>query len=526
MIFFAVVLLFLNQTVFAAVPGCLESGHKYGLGRPGAAQQEVPEGLEEFYSQKVSWYPCETEGGMSAASTVTGYECAKIMVPLDYTDPEGVTIQVAMKKYLATGSQFQGSLFLNPGGPGESGVLAVEEVGAVSAFAELGGAYDVVGFDPRGVGSSTPVLCGDQKQQDSPGPDSTDVSPPPRDEGAQEERDEAERQIVASMGAITAARERCETSTQPVELLDHVDTQSAARDMDIMRALVGADELNYIGLSYGTYLGTLYADLFPEKVGRFVLDGAIDPSLSLAERDRQQDAGFERALRPLVEQCLATSGCPLSGDTDTAVQQMRDFAASLDADPLPTGDPDAPMTETSFWVATEVALYSQLVWSEYYTALARAMTQRDGQALAHAIDGTVLDVSRLAVTCMDYPLQGDMEDWIRESITTRQESPIFGREGSVNAECSAWGHNGDKDPEEIHAEGANPILVVGTTGDPATPYEWAQSLAAQLDSGQLLTWEGNGHLAYRHADPCVTSAVNTYLLTGDMPDDGLICSGE
>ena len=485
-----------------------------------AAKAVVPEGLESFYSQKVEWYDCGATGGMERSAQRTGFQCAKVKVPLDYSKPDGQTIEVAMKKHLATGSVRQGSLFINPGGPGGSGVQYVEGA-AETAFAGVQGSFDIIGFDPRGVGSSTPVTCAAANGVD-PMSDPGQASSGAPFEDLAPQIETTFRQMEAN----------CAAGTKPVGLLDHVDTISVARDLDVLRALSGDQRLNYLGISYGTYLGAHYAELFPANTGRMVFDGAVDPSLSLGERAAGQAKGFETSLRTYVKQCQAGQtgpSCPLTGSVDAGTQQIRDLIASADKTPLKTSDPNVTVDGGTITVVVRRLLYASEYWNALTYALDQAITQQDGSSFQTLYGPTTTGVSAptfYAVNCLDNPVQGDMTSWEKEYQQILQSSPTFGVSlSNQDARCQAWGHNGTRKPAPIHAKGAAPILVVGTTGDPATPYAWSKALAEQLDSGQLLTWEGDGHTAYGRSGACVRRAIDGYLIGGTMPKPGATCKG-
>ena len=485
-----------------------------------AAKAVVPEGLESFYSQKVEWYDCGATGGMERSAQRTGFQCAKVKVPLDYSRPDGQTIEVAMKKHLATGSVRQGSLFINPGGPGGSGVQYVEGA-AETAFAGVQGSFDIIGFDPRGVGSSTPVTCAAANGVDpmsDPGQASGDAP-----------FEELAPQIETTFRQMEA---NCAAGTKPAGLLDHVDTISVARDLDVLRALSGDQRLNYLGISYGTYLGAHYAELFPANTGHMVFDGAVDPSLSLGERAAGQAKGFETSLRTYVKQCQAGQAgpsCPLTGSVDAGTQQIRDLIASADKTPLKTSDPNVTVDGGTITAVVRRLLYASEYWNALTYALDQAITQQDGSSFQTLYGPTTTGVSAptfYAVNCLDIPVQGDMTSWEKEYQQILQSSPTFGASlSNQDARCQAWGHNGTRKPAPVHAKGAAPILVVGTTGDPATPYAWSKALAEQLDSGQLLTWGGDGHTAYGRSGACVRRAIDGYLIGGTMPKPGATCKG-
>ena len=491
-----------------------------------SSKAAVPKGLESFYSQKVEWYDCVATGGMEKSAEKTGFQCAKVTVPLDYSQPGGQTIEIAMKKHLATGSTRQGTLFVNPGGPGASGVDSVGAT-ATTTFAGVQRAYDIIGFDPRGIGSSTAITCSTEAEAKA----MEGVSPV-----------DAAGAPVAFEKRATVMSERfkqleadCASRTKPTELLDHVDTVSVARDLDILRALSGDQKLNYAGFSYGTYLGATYAELFPANTGRLVLDGALDPSLSYSERRQGQARGFERALRNYVAWCQSGQSCPLSGGTDAGVQQIGDVFTSANQSPVPSSDPNRPVTgEEMKRIVGFILYFPESSWSAVSEALGQVINQHDAstfRAMADEIAAQpqVNTGANIGINCLDYRVEGNMATWTAQSKELERIAPRFATVTEAgDLGCQAWGHTGTQPSKALHAKGAAPILVIGTTGDPATPYEWAEALADQLDSGQLLTWEGNGHAAYTNSGhgPCVTQAVDTYLLTGTMPKKGLTCHGK
>ena len=558
------------------VGGCLSAcgtGLAPAAGGSATVAGPIPSGLESFYRQAVNWYPCAATDGVEKASETTAqasasttaaatasaqtaapssdgaagtagsseeetdtatFSCAVITVPLDYANPKGETISIAVKKRAATGGHAQGALFINPGGPGDSGVSFAERAG--NAFSpDLLNAYDIIGFDPRGVGSSTAITCSsDDDSSSSTAEPSTSAgataSPSAGTEASggetYEEWAESTRQSFQEL------TEQCASHTEPAALLDHVDTVSAARDLDILRALAGQEKLNYLGFSYGTYLASVYAETFPGNTGRMVLDGAIDPSLSLAEQGLGQAKGFEQALRTYVDYCQNSTGCPLSGGTDAGVQQIRDLITSANSTPLATGDPNRTVTGADIVSALSEYLYTtEQNWEPLNKALDQAINHRDGSAFVASEEQDTSSKDDgggafQAVTCLDYPVEGDKTTWAAQYEQAQREAPVFGNTAvGMDLVCSVWGHNGTRKPTQIHARGAAPILVVGTTGDPATPYAWSKSLAEQLDSGQLLTWEGNGHTAYGGDASCVNDAVDAYLISGTMPKKGLTCHG-
>lgn len=496
----------------------------------------VPAGLEDFYSQTLDWQDCEL-GPHDDAVKNAGLKCATIKVPLDYADPAGATIDLALKKRPAGGTSI-GTLFINPGGPGGSGTeLVATTKGYFSE--ELLEAYDVVGFDPRGVQRSTAVECLSDAEMDLQR--SGELPEELKGTEADLPKDtpvDSPQNLAAVRKSMEWLAKRCEQATTQ-GLLDHIDTISAARDLDVMRAAVGSQALTYLGYSYGTYLGATYAELFPANVGRMVLDGALDPSLSGAEVTLGQAEGFEQALRTYIQDCQQGASCPLKGDVDAGVHQVQALLESVRTAPLKTSDPNRPLTESLASSAIIAVLYQSEAWSVLTQGLDQAMNQQDGSVLLYIADllasrnedGSYTgngDEAITAINCLDYPVSGDESTWAQQARELEKASPTFGRYlAYTDAACQAWGHTSTRERTEIHARGAAPILVVGTTGDPATRYQWSVALAEQLSSGQLVTWEGEGHTAYGRpsSGPCVSEAVDTYLLSGKMPAEGLTCKG-
>ena len=500
-------------------------------GSPGSSQSDVPQELESFYGQSIDWQDCSDGTSPSQCGTVT--------VPLDYEHPDGRAITLALKKLPASdGDAEHGSLFLNPGGPGGSGVEAVAD--APRAPEELRAAYDIIGFDPRGVGQSTPITCwtDDEINQYLNGTSNTlfeimatDVLFS-KDSSAQERIDR---------GASNAAR--CAKHSQVPELLDHVGTRNVARDLDVLRATNGNAKLNYLGMSYGTYIGALYADLFPDRVGRTVLDSAMDPSQRWADGEAGVVAFTEGVLRQYVEHCRAQSACPLSGSTDEAVAQLAAFVNGLDKNPLTAPDSDAIIdTQDAIAVIQQLAV-AQPDWDGLTAMLTPAMTNHDGTLMAkamqslselspetadEAMDSTAnRQIMFTAVICNDNPDTGaTASEMDAQAAAERKAHPFFGGTSSgMEAYCRGWGHRGKTPPQETRAEGSAPILVVGIKEDVQTLYSWAQSLAGQLDNGHLLTVEGYGHGAFSR-NTCAATAITGFLVNGTMPDEGTTCAAD
>ncbi|NHC44326.1 alpha/beta hydrolase [Motilibacter sp. K478] len=471
-----------------------------------AAPAEGDAALAGYYGQELSWGAC----GES-------YQCAKLRVPVDYAAPGDGDIELSVvRRPAGSKSERMGSLLVNPGGPGGSGVDYARS--AENYSTRLLSRFDIVGFDPRGVGTSAPVDCLSDAQTDT----FLAVDASPDDPSEEEEFAEQSRLIG----------EGCEERSG--QLLAHVGTADAARDMDVLRAALGEDTLTYLGKSYGTYLGAVYAEQFPDKVGRLVLDGALDPTLSDEELNLGQAKGFETALGAFVEDCLGQEECPLTGDREAGLAQIRQLLDDVDRRPLETDD-GRELTQSLAALGVATGLYSKDFWPYLEVALADAF-DGDGTTLLSLTDaqtdrredgsyGSNGNEVIYAVNCLDKPSAvTDLAVWRQRAEAAEQQAPTFGAFlGWSSLPCATWPARSDTEPHAISAAGAAPILVVGTTRDPATPYEWAQALAGQLDSGRLLTFDGDGHTAYASGSTCVDEAVDAYLVDGTLPAEGTRC---
>ncbi|WP_426364563.1 alpha/beta hydrolase [Streptomyces sp. E-08] len=466
--------------------------------------------LKKYYDQKLKWRDCGVEG----------FQCATLRAPLDYAKPDGEEVQLAVSRVRATGpGKRLGSLLVNPGGPGGSAVGYLQGYAGIGYPAPVRARYDMVAVDPRGVARSEPVECLTGPQMDA----YTQVDQTPDD--------------TAEINGLSAAFKDfaagCEKRSGQV--LPHVSTVETARDMDILRAVLGDAKLTYVGASYGTFLGATYAELFPDRVGRLVLDGAMDPSLSALDLNRDQTGGFETAFRAFAADCVRTTDCPLgTGSVAEAGEAMKKFFRDVDADPVPTGE-SRELGESLATTGVIAAMYDEGAWPQLREALTGAMNGDGSGLLALAdsyyereADGTYANLmsANAAVNCLDLPPAFKGPADVQKAVPSFEKaSPIFGKGLAWAAlNCTYWPTPPTGHPHRITADGAAPILVVGTTRDPATPYHWAQSLAGQLSSGTLLTYEGDGHTAYGRGSDCIDTAINGYLLEGTPPQDGKRCS--
>ncbi|HEY0952160.1 alpha/beta hydrolase, partial [Nocardioides sp.] len=474
--------------------------------QPGATTPPRPD-LAPFYAQPLSWSACPDDEAL----------CATLTVPLDYRHPGGETIDLALLKVPAADPNRRiGSLVVNPGGPGAPGTDYAAS--AAQVFREpLLDAYDIVGFDPRGTGESDPVDCLSDDDLDAYLAGDPDPDTP--------------QEVADYEGWVDALGRGC--AERSGALAAHVTTIEAARDMDVLRAALGESTMTYFGASYGTKLGATYADLFPDRVGRLVLDGAVDLSISSRELSIEQAAGFETALRAYVSNCVEqTDGCFLGDTVDAGLDRIRAFIDSVDAHPLPAGG-DRELDVGNAFYGIVLPLYSR----DYWTILSQALRigfQGDGSVLlrlsdlytSRGTDGYTDNSSEAiyVISCLDDPYAITADQVPANLADFERASPTF---GSVFAwgltTCGGIQVRSTERPREVRAAGAAPIVVIGTTRDPATPYDWAVHLAHQLASGVLISRDGDGHTGYNSGNECVDEAVEDYLVDGTVPEDGLSC---
>ena len=461
-------------------------------------------GLERFLEQEVTWTNCGEA------------ECTHITVPLDYDNPDGRTIELAATRVLATGEERLGSLLLNPGGPGASAFDYAKAADFVVGE-EIRAAYDVVGVDPRGVGKSDPLDCLTNEQRDAL--IEVDGSPD----------DEADTAAILEAAKIPAR----ECSRVDAELAAHMGTVNVARDFDIVRAVLGDERLNFLGKSYGTSIGAVYAELFPERVGRMVLDGVLPPELTLEEISLGQAQGFEDALVDFARDCSEQRDCPFEGDGTQVRQSLIDALKRLD---------DQPMTVDGRIVNEAVASYAVLMYlyappgdyEQLRDGLNQLVNEGDAARLMSLLDarisrgpdGQYVDNGTdafYAVTCADDTVATGLDEVQALAQEWSKRSPLFGSSLAYGLLfCEGW-------PEPMapvtatDARGADPILIVSTRHDPATPYQWGELLADRLDNAVLLTWDGRRHTAYGEGSSCIDGAVDAYLLRGELPPDGTVC---
>lgn len=459
-----------------------------------------PSTLSHFYKQNLVWKRCDD-----------GFDCTKLEVPLDYRNPAKASIYLKVKRHSAPAEITRGSLVINPGGPGGSGVDIVRSIDYIMT-PTLKENFDVVGFDPRGVGASNPVKCLTDKQLDQLL--AADQSP---DNSAEVAQFVAYAKLMAN-----------ECARKSPTIYKFMDTVSAARDIDILRQALGDEKLNWFGWSYGTFLGATYADLFPKNVGRMTLDGAIDPRLTNEKMSQAQAVGFDVALRRFVADCATQSDCPLSHSTDTGVAQVANMLEKLDSQPGRLED-GRKFTQAMALTGVLGDLYSkQYGWPDLRSALLTAL-DGDYATLAASADSYASRDSNghypdngneaiYAVNCLDRPDRATLAQTQQLANKWKKQAPVFGISLAwSNLACTYWQAPATGRPAEIHAKGSPKILVVGTKYDPATPYPWAKALASQLSNGVLLTFNGDGHTAYFQGSDCIDRYIDQYFLIGRAP---------
>ncbi|OON81278.1 alpha/beta hydrolase [Streptomyces tsukubensis] len=479
------------------------------ISRSPGSSSGAPELPSSLTSQRLKWGDCRATDG--APPPGRGWQCATVKAPLDYAKPDGATIDLALIRSRATGGGERiGSLLFNFGGPGVSGVALLPQL--AEGYSALHKRYDLVSFDPRGVAGSEGLRCRSDRQTQA-AEASVDLTP---DTPAEEK---------AFLKDASAFKAGCERDSG--KLLPHLSTADAARDLDLTRHALGDRKLRYFGISYGTELGGTYAHLFPKNVGRLILDGVVDPTADSVTQSKNQAKGFQRALNNYLR---STGADPAAGTAKIAALLKR-----LDAKPLPTGG-ERRLNQSLATTGIVLALYSKETWPPLTRALEDAESG-DGSALLNMADAynerdssghysTAAHAQR-AISCADDRQRPTAEEARKTLDTFRAISPAFGEflGWDTAGWCHDWPVRGEHDTPEVSAPGAAPIVVVGNTGDPATPYEGARAMADELGKGVgvELTYKGEGHGAYGSGSDCVDSTVDTYLLEGTVPKDGKVC---
>ena len=473
----------------------------------GAKEPKPLSSLAQYETQEIKWQDC-----------YGGFQCSNLFVPINYSDLSVGAFSLALLRYQALDQDRRiGSLVVNPGGPGASGFnYAYNAESIVSP--EILERFDIVGFDPRGVGESAAIKCLSDSE--------TDAS------FASDSKPDNEAEFALFIQDVRDYFAKCAEKTK--HLTDY-STLNSTRDLEILRSALGDQKLNFLGKSYGTYLGTLYAELFPESVGRFVLDGAVDPNSNNREAMLGQATGFESALNAFIRDCLKRSNCALSKDLPTARIQVNDLLAKAAVTPLKSKS-GREVTESLILVGIASALYdSESGWpvlrdafkeatlgsGESFLTLADqyAGRQEDGRYLSNENDALQV------IGCLDQSEIETVSAFKKGVAEFAEKAPIFGPYLAYSGLACRYLPNLDSVEQiEIKSLNTKPILIIGTTRDPATPYKWAQSLAKIFSSSVLITLDGDGHTGHGRGSSCVDSAVDRYLLTGAMPKSELFCA--
>ncbi|MEU8289702.1 alpha/beta hydrolase [Streptomyces pseudogriseolus] len=480
-----------------------------------------------IWAQSLDWKDCPApsplQGGGEAPEPLpdgTRWQCATMRAPLDWDKPAGETIGLALIRAAsrADAADRIGSLLFNFGGPGESGVATLPALAA--DYEHLRSRYDLVSFDPRGAGASSGVTCLDAQAAQA----MTEQDDTP---------DDGDDEVTALLQARQHYADACEKKSGRV--LPHVGTEDAARDMDLLRHLLGDDKLHYLGISYGTELGGVYAHLFPQHVGRAVLDGVVDPTLDQMEGALAQASGFQLAFDHFAQWCVDT-GCALGDSPEEITQLVMRLEEALDDEPLAVGG-ERVFTGSQLIDAVVLALYLETAWPALEVGL-QLLAADEGETLLGLADALIgrhaggfsdQRDAQTAITCADRSDRYTVDDVMERAAAFEDASPLFGDTMLWDTlECTDWPVRGRAAHPDVSAPGAPPVLLVGNTGDPATPYEGAARMAERLGKGVgvELTYEGEGHGAYDSGNTCVREAVNAYLLDGTVPAAGTVCERE
>ena len=464
---------------------------------------DPPEPPEAPESPEVSGSAAPTPGMLDFFDCGRVYRCATLAVPIDHDDPDAGTIDLAVGMLPAGDpSRRIGYLLVNPGGPG-AGMDGFLDSGA-GLSRHLLERFDLVGWDPRGVGAGVPVNCRAETNHLyllDPIPDSPDE---------QSALDEAARAVAEACAAGLG------------DVVGHIGTIHTARDIDLIRQALGADEISYFGFSYGTLLGALYADMFGEHLRAAVLDGAVDPSLAHLELFVGQVVGFDRTIRDMFDSCRNDPRCPILGDPREAYENLRE---RVESDPLTGAGGEVVVGPAEASLAVRMASYLSEFWPYFFDALAQAVDGNGGMLQRWALAFLEIDLGAfVSIGCAD---SGRMSPEQLDQLTAAivEVAGGMGASSATSARpCVYWPvSSGTLSGEPVAAPNAPPIVVLGNRGDNATPYEWAVSLAAQLESGVLVSYDGAGHLSYGKS-ACVDGLADSYLIDLAVPADGLECA--
>ena len=454
--------------------------------------------LAKYYSQKLNWNEC-----------YNNFECATLEVPVDYEKIDNQNFKLKVLRHKASDNKNRiGALVVNPGGPGGSATdYAFNALSIVSP--DIYQRYDIVGFDPRGVNGSEPIRCLSNSEEDK----FLDVS------ATSGKPEEITNLVEVSKGFA----EKCAKAAGG--RLGHYSTLETAKDLEVLRQVLREAKLNYLGKSYGTYLGTLYASLYPDKVGKFVLDGAVAPNISLRDQEEAQALGFDSALsKYLIKNNKFTRG------------DILKFIAGSAGKPLETNS-GRKLSQSLIVTAIAQSLYnSKTGWPELTIALDSAFSKSNPTNLFELADeynnrdsagnfySNQNDIS-IMTTCLDWNENRSLAEITNDQSEFKRISPVFGPYlNFAGLPCKYWKAKPQFPKISLEKINTSPLLIIGVTGDPATPYKWAQSLTKSFLNAKLLTLKGEGHTGHNRGNKCIDSAVDNYFLTGKIPQTPLICA--
>jgi pimeloyl-ACP methyl ester carboxylesterase len=439
-------------------------------------------------------------------------ECGSLSVPVDYDDEAAGRMEIYMIRHLARPAKRIGSLLVNPGGPGVPGSGLAENADRIYSK-ELLDRFDIIGFDPRGVGRSNPVDCVNDLDP------IFSVDPTPDDA--------AELETLKASAALL--RDGCADNVSPA-LLANISTADVARDMDRIRAGLGEEKISYFGFSYGSELGAVYATMFPDTMRAVVLDGAVNPNRSVEDTTVEQATNIERITNDILNACVEQSDCEFAGGGDP-LAAYDELAAALDANPVPTRSGRPAAGNAMLYWATVQSLYSPSSWPGLWDALAdakngkgRGLLDKYDSYLGRGDDGSWDNSfeALLAIRCLDDPGPISAADIDRLRARVTEVAPRMGPVGIDQTFCALW----PAPPVakvKVTAAGAGTILLVGATGDPVTPLSATKELASQLQDARVLIRNGDGHTSYASGSSCIDGAVDDYLINLKAPDDNTTC---
>ncbi|MGB8962809.1 MAG: alpha/beta hydrolase [Pseudonocardiaceae bacterium] len=501
----------------------------------------VPAGLEQFYGQNLAWGGCSafaTTPSDQKAYADPGLQCAYLTVPLDYADPKGRTIKVGLLRRPASDAAHRvGSLLINPGGPGGSGMSTAANLADQIATNDIGRRFDFVGFDPRGVGSSKPqVVCRTPAERDAERLMNLNVDTSPagvaRTEN-QEKTDDTGCVNRTGQETLAASGTPAAVSDTGKQVLENIGTRDVVRDMDVMRSALGDEKLTYLGYSYGTRIGATYAEAFPHNVRAMILDGAVDPAQDQISELIDQGRGFQKAFDAFAAWCAGRPDCALGPDKNQATSKFQALVRPLINQPVSMPD-GRKLSYSDATIGTVQALYLSDLWPTLNRGLVE-LTQGQGNLLMRLADlyygrspdgtySTEMDVFQ-AVLCVDNPPIKDPNVARDVDAQYRKVAPFLdtGYPPSPALDnCAFWPVPSTGGPHDPHTPGLPTVMVISTTQDPATPYQAGVNLARDLNA-RLLTYEGTQHTAFLQNNACVDTAGINYLTNLQLPAEGARC---